>query len=597
MQACGGGDGDGEDEPPPAPTTSVSLSRSSITVSATPGELMPVEEVTLTVSNPPDEGLYLEGEYSAGGIETVGFLGTSASQGTLQISFRSPGSLLNDTYADTITLRICTDAACATQIKGSPATISTAYVVTGTGTSTGTLDRARIEIISDSRDDTYRYEHARVTLDVAPPSGIHIQTSKTSNGVQWVGAGHPSALTVDVEMSFIPATQLGAGTFADAVSVELCYDASCVRQVGGSPFVIETEYTVIPGHEAGFTPLAVASRIALAHDVIDAEISKPLNQIVMVGSYPVNALYVYDIATGIETQALLSRVPTSVSIAPDGLSAAVGHDSLVSVVDLTTVGQAGAPAPETVSVGAIAYDVVLDGAGYVHVLPTTPPNYWSSPVRSVHIATNTEIIGPQHISSDIRGRLHPSGNFIYTANGAASSPSDIEKWDITSGVMSYLYDSRYHGEYSACRDLWLDDSGSRIYSACGHAFSTSTIQDQDIIYAGALELSDDWTDVEIRSFSLSAAANEIALIDHDPASCGYAPWDGICYTHFALYEADFLNRKAIYSIGPVTADGTPFAQWGMFIFHDAAGTGSKYMISRLEDAPDRNNEFFLSVIP
>ena len=39
---------------------------------------------------------------------------------------------------------------------------------------------------------------------------------------------------------------------------------------------------------------------------------------------------------------------TAISIAADGLTAAVGHDAAVSIVELTTVGQVGAPTPAPV---------------------------------------------------------------------------------------------------------------------------------------------------------------------------------------------------------------------------------------------------------
>ena len=113
----------------------------------------------------------------------------------------------------------------------------------------------------------------------------------------------------------------------------------------GSPFSVSSTFTVGTVPEPGVTPLDVASRVALPHDVIDAEFSKTLNRIVMVGNYPANALYLYDPASGTEQQQALSAIPIAVSISPDGLTAAVGHDATITVVDLTMVGQPGAPAP------------------------------------------------------------------------------------------------------------------------------------------------------------------------------------------------------------------------------------------------------------
>lgn len=593
LQACGGGGGGDGGGPPPGQSARLSISPTKVSVSATPGDVTPFQGVTLTVTNPPADGLFVGAGYSTSGIESLGFVATGPTTGTLQIFFRLPGSLQNDTYGDRIEVHVCPDEQCTTEIRDSPATITTSYVVSGTGTATATIDRSTIELVADSRDESARTEIARLTLSAEPASGVHIQTSQSSNALGFVSWRNVTGTITDLDIQFRSPSQLGAGTFNDTVTVDLCYDPSCVRQVQGSPFSISTTLSVSAGVEPGFTPLEVESRTALSHDVVDAEFSKALNQIVMVASYPASALYVYDIATSAEHQVLLNKIPSSVSIAPDGLTAAVGHDALISIVDLATVGQPGAPSPALLNVSTNVGDVILDGAGYVHVFPATEP--WSQ-TRSVHIATNTEQVGLSSLYAGYRGRLHPSGTHIYTANGGAQSPSDTEKWDITSGVMSYLYDSPYHGEYEACNDLWFSDDGATIYTGCGNTFRSSTVQDQDLIYSGSLALSSSAYGYHIASLSLASAINEISLVEHDYRACSFPGWHDPCYTHFALYEADFLNRTAVYTIGPVTVNDIGYAQQGLFVFHDVA-TNKKYLISKLEAMPNPDAEYYLSVIP
>lgn len=593
LQSCGGGGGDGNGGGPGSGSApSLTVSPTNISVTATPGEASPAGSVTLTVRNPPQDGLFAGIAHSFSGIESLDLATTSATTAVVQIAFRSPGTLQNGNYDDTVEIHVCIDDQCATEIQGSPVTVTTSYVVSGTGVATATLDQNTFEAVVDSRDDIVHGETARLRLSTAPASGIHLQTDHSSNAVQNV---FPTAVTntiTDLDIRFLAGSQLNPGTYNDTVTVQVCYDPSCVREVQGSPFTIATTLSVSAGVEPGFTPLEVESRTALPHNVIDADISKTLNQIVMVASYPVNALYIYDIASGAERQQLLSKTPSSVSIAPDGLTAAVGHDALISVIDLATAGTVGAPAPTLLNVSTNVADVVLDGAGHVHVFTATEDG---APTRSVDVATNTELTGPSSMYVGFRGRLHPSGAWIYTVSGGAFSPSDVDKWDITSGVMSYLYDSPYHGEYEACDDVWFSDDGATIYTSCGNTYRSNAVQAQDMIYAGSLELSSSTYGFRISSLSIVPSINEIALVERDFSACR-PNWYDPCYTHFATYEADFHNRTAVYTIGPVTVNDIGYAQRGLFVFHGPLDN-KKYMLSWLEGMPNPDAEYYLSVIP
>lgn len=599
LQSCGGGSsGDNGNGNQPDSSTRVTANVTNVAVSATPGEDSPLGSVMLTVTNPPADGLFVEGNYSTNGIDTVNLITVSATQATLHIIFRIPGSLQNGTYPDTIQLRICRQQPCVTQVAGSPLTITTSYVVSGTGTSTVTLSRNSI-LVGVNADETFnRFETLTLAISPAPVSGIYLQASNTTNGIQGL-TSQPfvTGTFTDVQITFRPGQQLGTGTYLDTIGITACYDPNCVRRVQGSPFSVSSTFTVGTVPEPGVTPLDVASRVALPHDVIDAEFSKTLNRIVMVGNYPANALYLYDPASGTEQQQALSAIPIAVSISPDGLTAAVGHDATITVVDLTMVGQPGAPAPIIVDVGAIPIDVILDGNGYVHALPRV--GVWEQ-IHTVHIATNTEqLSNGAFIYAGAHGRLHPSGNYLYTAPDDSLSPADIEKWDVRTGPATWLYDSPYHGEHGMCGNVWFSEDGITIYTTCGNTFRSSEVREQDMVYSGSLQMSSSFIPFipfRIRSLSQSESAGEIVLIEYDYYICDIAPSAGQCYEHLVFYESDFLGRTAVYGIGPMTISGTPYAQEGLFVFHDAFGT-SKYLLSRLKGMPNPDAEYYLSVVP
>ena len=591
LQSCGGGGGGGGDS---NSRFRVSYSATSAVASATPGESAPFREITLTLNAPTSEGLYVEMSHSENGIDDLAFNSANVTIGILSIYFRSPGSMQNGTYTDTIQVRVCREQSCVTQIAGSPATITTSYTVSGTGTSAISLDRDSIQVAATADDQAARIETVRLTLSAPAPSFIHVQANHSSNAIRQITSRSVTNISIDVDIAFAPGQDVGVGTYDDTITLRACYHLTCVREAQGSPFTISTSLVVGPGAVPGVPPLDVLSRVALPHDVVDAEFSKALNQIVMVGSYPSNALYVYDVATATERQLPLNRRPTAVSVAPDGLTAAVGHDALITVVDLATVGQPGAPTPTFLDVSIVVFDVILDGNGRVHALPGGSQ---FGRIHTVDIATNTESLSTGiPMSGRSRGRVHPSGDYIYAADNGLS-PDDIEKWDVRQAVAAYLYDSPYHGDYRMCGNLWISEAGSTIYTACGNAFRASTVQAEDMVHAGQMELEVLNTIPNlIVSVSESAALGEIALLEYDRARCDFFQSLGPCYHYLAYYESGSLNRLARHTLGQLAIGGVPYTQHGLFLFHDAVGA-SKYLLSRLDGMPDPAAEYYLSVVP
>jgi hypothetical protein len=588
LQSCGGGGGDDGGGGGGGPR--VSLSTHSVALATRPGEHAPQQSVTMTLSNIPDSGLVVQGAFSTLGIETVDFVQTSQAQAELTIRFKLPGLLIDDTYEDTVDIRVCRDDACNRQVDGSPARITTAYTIAD-GIS-ATLDRTSIEFSRDSRDEQWRTELVEMKLGRQSPTGIHIDLQTTNNAVSGVNWSDTTQPEIGFTVVYHTGAELNTGDYSDIVTIRACYEPTCARQLEGSPYTISSRVRVSAGAEPGIDALEVLSRTSLSHDVVDAEYSKTLDAIVMVGSHPGSALYVYDVGTGTETRQSLVKPPTAVSVGPDGLTAAVGHDALISIVDLTQVGQTGAPAPKVLDVSADVFDLVLDGRGSVNAMPRV--DQWVH-MHTVDIAANTEDLANGTLFQQARGRLHPSGDYIYTID-TNLSPSDLEKWDLTGDPVKVMYDSPYHGDYEMCRNLWFHENGATIYTACGNTFRSSVVQADDMTYAGAMQLSGDGSDPWIiRSLSQSSASDEIALIESLWYECEIPHSTGQCYTHFAVYEGSLLQRQSVHTLGPIEIGDLAYAQLGLFVFHNAAGD-RKFVISKLEAMPDPDLEYYLSVV-
>jgi hypothetical protein len=426
------------------------------------------------------------------------------------------------------------------------------------------------------------------------------------NGILTAELQAGTGKTATVSVYFKSPSSLAPGTYTDTVQVSVCYDDRCQRSVKGSPATVRVSYTVLESAGSGggggggggssggsgitpepnLLPLVLSAQVALPHDVVDAEFSRALNAVVMVTTYPEPQLVVRDAATGAVRQVRLPKLPKAVSVSPDGLSAAVGHDALVSHYNLADL----SVPPKLLNVSADVGDIVLDGRARVHVFPAT--DQWVS-VHSIDVATNTEQLryGPR---AGTRVRLHPNGVSIYGANNGLS-PDDLEHYDISAGVGTRLRDSPYHGDYPICGNLWISEDGSTVYTACGRAFRASMDAAQDMRYAGALSLSASTTyGYRVRSLSQSAARREIALFEEPWYECTIGSGSG-CVSHLNVYESDFLGRSAVYSVQPVLVSGVTYRQRGLFVFHRADGV--RVVISRLDGMPNPAAEYLFGIVP
>ncbi len=590
LGGCGGGGGDGG---PSASLPGISLSTRSVTKTAKYGDLPPVATITVTAENVPEDGIYVGMDYSQTAIEWADFQASSETQGTITVQLRAPAQLQPGTYTDTLTFEACFDDQCAKRLRGSPATVSVSYTVTGT-LATATIDNSTFSFSSSLRDLVSPEASAKISFSPVLESMPLAKLVSSSKLVQQISL-EPAINGVATLrlLMYSPASVGIAGTHQETLQLQLCYDYTCAVQLAGSPLTLSVTYLIddnaLP--EPGLPELPYLTRTPLPHNVVDAEYSKALESIVMVSSNPTNSLYVYDVLNGASRSLSLSRAPTSVSVAPDGLHAAVGHDALVTYVDLTTVGQPAAPAPAVLNVSTNVLDILMDGRGIAHALPVA--DQWQQ-VHSVNVATNVESLGTGLLYAGSKGRLHPSGDYIYTADNGLS-PSDIKKFDIRTLPTTLLYDSPYHGDYGMCGDLWFKEDGSTIYTRCGNTFRSSTTQSDDMLYSGRLQLStSQYYGSLIQSLSQSDATLDIALIEQDSYLCGdFQSNQYGCYSHFNLYESDFLNRQAVYSLPPIAVAGRTYSQRGVFVFHSVDGL-HRYLISRVYGLPNGGQQFYLT---
>lgn len=445
----------------------------------------------------------------------------------------------------------------ATFTPSAPLTPSTAYTAT---ISSGVKDVAGNSMISN-----YSWSFMTVAPDLTPPTVVSTSPVDAASSVA-INSTITATFSETIDSATISTATFTLMNGTTPVSGSVTYSGTTATFTPATSLANDTLYTatITPGVKdqsgnalpAAYTWNFTTDKliIGLNFTVVDAEYSKSMDKIIMVSSVPGNQLHIYDPLTNVDTSVALNLAPTSVSVSPDGLFAAVGHNAWISYVDLS----AGALV-KTIPVTADVLDLVLAGNGYVYAFPRI--DQWVQ-IHGVNIATGAETLSTgMSIYAGTKAKLHPGGTSIYGAwNGL--SPSDIEKYDISAGTPVYLYNSPYHGDYSMCGDLWMSEDGLRIFTKCGNVFNATNLQSTDMVYGGALQnLS------LIRHLSHSSATAKIVAIPDNSWNTTNSD------NEVRVFGYDFLTFEQSIKLPNFVVGNAQYPGHGRFVFHSSSGAG------------------------
>ncbi|MCG9794097.1 BACON domain-containing protein [Flavobacterium algicola] len=294
-------------------------------------------------------------------------------------------------------------------------------------------------------------------------------------------------------------------------------------------------------------------------DVMDAEYSKVKDQLVFVSANP-SKLSIYNPSTSSMETVPLVYTPTCVSVSQDGETAVVGHDGHITYINLKTKSII-----KTYSSSCFALDIVLGNNKWAYVFPKE--NQWTY-IRCINmnLSNDNETYSTGgSIYAGTKGRLHPSGKYIYGADNGLS-PSDIEKYDIQNGVANMLYDSPYHGDYPMSGNLWFTEDGNRIFTRGKTVLKTSDIKTSDMIYNGSIT-----ADSNIEWLNHSAAKDNLFVI----INSGNV-WQNERLPYIYTYNAINLNFKnklelEKYQVQNTTGGFNYFDAEPHFVFSNSSG--------------------------
>ncbi len=309
--------------------------------------------------------------------------------------------------------------------------------------------------------------------------------------------------------------------------------------------------------------------IALKTDVIDAEYSKSKELLVYISSNP-STLTVFNVNSEKTESIPLNYIPTCISISQDGETAVVGHDGHITYVNLTTK-----TLINSYAISCNALDIVLGNNKWAYIFPKE--GQWTY-IRSVNMNLNYDNEGKRSIYNQIfsgtMGRLHPSGNYIYTANGLSST--EIQKFYIQNGDIDDMIQNRLQRNYSILPNIWFSEDGHRIFTDQKLALKTSGIPSLDMAYNGTIDPD---TNSYIKWLDFSTIKNNIYLITYVGDF-----WTQKTDPYISIYDASnlvFTNKIQLENtfIADNKGGGTSYNSEPYFVFSNSSGN-SLYTLTK-----------------
>ena len=413
---------------------------------------------------------------------------------------------------------------------------------------------------------------------------LYVGARSTHQGVETLHISGQYLNALQLAVNFRESGTLPDGTYTDTILVDVCVDAKCDQPVPGSPFSVAAQLTVTGSNATAVPITGYRPTTFLAHDVVDAAMSKPLNAIVMASAQPTNAIWVYDVASGTEKSIALDKAPTSIALSPDGRKVAVGQSAMVSIIDLADIADTS-PTVREVPVASDVWDLVLDAQDDVQAFSGS---YLDNNFYTVDMVSGTTTPRAPPVYAKTRARLHPAGDRMYLID-TQISPQNIHRWSIADGVPTSVGQAPYRGDWPMCGNLWFTEAGDRIYTACGNTFTSSADITQDMLHVGQLpvtEVGTSWPNIVWLDDSSTAA--EVAYLD--AGHCGGIDGQD-CDTLLRVSEDVHDTQRFAWWLPPVFVDGDYHVQHGLFVFHAADDT--LRMVGRAVGVSDPTHAYYV----
>jgi hypothetical protein len=272
-----------------------------------------------------------------------------------QIQFVGASILGAGTYADTITVKVCSDAQCSKPIAGSPQSIAVNYTVTGDPIPNAyyTLENASL-VLEAPTSGTAATGTTVITTNGMPPYGAYVfPTSGSGAAVASATVQSDQNGSATVTITTKPPASVGSGIYTDSVQLQICYDSACTKPATSAPLTVQVLYIVDASPGVDFTQTSIPVEIwAMAWNATTERFYATANS--DTGGITHSLLVINPVTASIEQVVSLGQNdPTSIALTDNGQYAYIISLQQVIRVDLGTL-----TIDETVNVSANAIKTV-----------------------------------------------------------------------------------------------------------------------------------------------------------------------------------------------------------------------------------------------
>ncbi|MBE9567448.1 MAG: hypothetical protein IMF14_02045, partial [Proteobacteria bacterium] len=304
------------------------------------------------------------------------------------------------------------------------------------------------------------------------------------------------------------------------------------------------------------TMVSDSTAYQLAFAVTDVQIDRTRNK-AYITDKNAKRLYVVNLETGLtEKYFQFTFMPERMTVSPDGnklFVALLAYDHSYTWWDKDQFGYIGTIDLElqahtnTFLINIDPYDIVVNSSNKLIV--ASGSGQWT--MIYAYDASDGSVLGSTGIRQKSRLSLHPSGNWVFAAN-TDSSPSDIEKFDISGIGITLLGDSPYHGDYRMNGNVWVTPDGNYVITRGGDIFLSS-----DMTYVTGLTA----TGTNIQDLSFDNASGSVSIIGESFSSSFVYTYDltdwSLLSTSNALSNPQYLMMTDSLSYLLSNPSGTP----------------------------------------
>jgi chitinase len=216
----------------------------------------------------------------------------------------------------------------------------------------------------------------------------------------------------------------------------------------------------------------------LEGDVFDIAYNKATHELLYTSSEETN-LRALDLEGFREQLIALPRSGRTIGVSPSGGHTVVSHSGLVSLLSVT---QTATVVVDTQSVDLDWGSIVVDDRA-IAFLVQNRGDLVAFP--AIDFSSDRIVQSVTAFSGQLL-KLSPDRPVIYAATAPGSSPSDIERYDMTNIESPRYANSPYHGDYEIGHEIWINEDGTQLLSQAGNAFSASTDPNSDMVFLNPL---------------------------------------------------------------------------------------------------------------